>query len=92
MSHIQSIRATYLFEFTSKQQWINKAQSWFEPYTSLAEKTICLDKNGNVLTTGKDFSDAEIVNSYPVKVYRLVRVSEVVKPMIDDVSSLKESL
>jgi hypothetical protein len=30
-----------------------------------------------VLTTGKDFADAEVLKTYPVKVYRLVRVSEV---------------
>lgn len=85
LAHIQSIRAEYLFEFTSKQQWINKAQSWFEPYLSKAEKTVCLDTGGNVLTTGKDFADAEIIKTYPVKVYRLVRVSEVVQNLVDDV-------
>ena len=77
MSHIQSIRAEFLFEFANKQEWINKAQSWFLPYLSKAEKTICLDTGGNVLTTGKDFADAEVLKTYPVKVYRLVRVSEV---------------
>jgi hypothetical protein len=66
-----------LFEFSTKQQWVNKAQSWFAPYLSKAEKTICLDTGGNVLTTGKDFADAEVLKTYPVKVYRLVRVSEV---------------
>ncbi len=77
MSHIQSIRAEFLFEFSTKQEWINKAQSWFAPYLSKAEKTICLDTGGNVLTTGKDFADADVLKTYPVKVYRLVRVSEV---------------
>lgn len=77
MSHIQSIGAEFLFEFANKQQWIDKAQSWFSPYLSLAEKTICLDTGGDVLTTGKDFADAEVLQTYPVKVYRLVRVSEV---------------
>jgi hypothetical protein len=77
MSHIQSIRAEFLFEFSNKQQWINKGKSWFSPYLSKAEKTICLDTGGNVLTTGKDFADAEVLKTYPVKVYRLVRVSEV---------------
>ena len=85
MSHIQSIRAEYLFEFKSKQECINKAQIWFAPYSSKAEKIICLDKGGNVLTTGKDFADAEIIQTYPVKVYRLVRVSEVVQNLVDDV-------
>lgn len=77
MSHIQSIRAEYLFEFSNKHQWINKAQSWFAPYLDKQEKTICLDAGGNVLTTGKDFADAEVLKTYPVKVYRLIRVSEV---------------
>lgn len=85
MSHIQSIKAEYLFEFQSKQHWINKARDWFAPYASKAEKTICLDKNGHVLTTGQDFADAEIIQSYPVKVYRLVRVSELVQNIVDDV-------
>jgi hypothetical protein len=85
MSHIQLIKTEYLFEFTSKEQWINKAQDWFAPYRSLADKTICLDTRGYVLTTGKDFADAEITQSYPVKVYRLVRVSEVVQKLVDDI-------
>jgi hypothetical protein len=85
MSHIQSIRAEFIFEFTSKQQWINKAPQWFEPYSSKAEKTICLDSGGNVLTTGKDFADAEVLKTYPVKVYRLVRVSEVYESLAQSV-------
>jgi len=86
MSHINSIRAEYLFEFENIQQWINKAQSWFSPYLSKAEKTVCLDKVGNVLTTGKDFADAEILQTYPVKVYRLIRVSEAYESLEKDVS------
>jgi hypothetical protein len=77
MSHIQQIRAEFLFEFTSKQDWINRAQELFAPCPSDIQETICLDTGGNVLTTGKDFSDAEVLGTYPVKVYRLVRVSEV---------------
>lgn len=76
-THIDLIRAEFLFEFANKQQWINKAQSWFAPYRSLSEKVICLDTGGNVLTSGKDFAGAEVMKTYPVKVYRLVRVSEV---------------
>lgn len=85
MSHINEIRAEYLFEFTSKQQWINKAQSWFAPYMSKSEKTICLDRMGNCLTSGKDFADAEIIGTYPIKVYRLVRVSEIVDTLVKDI-------
>lgn len=85
MPHITEIRAEFLFEFKSKQEWINNAQDWFEPYKSNAQKTICLDTGGNVLTTGKDFADAEIIKTYPVKVYRLIRVSEFVQSLVDDV-------
>lgn len=87
MAHLQSIQAEYLFEFTSRQHWINKGQSWFAPYVSKKERTICLDSRGNCLTTGEDFKDAETINTYPVKVYRLVRVSENLQNIVDELFS-----
>lgn len=67
------LQGEFLFEFSSKQHWINKAQSWFRPYKG--EEHICLDTNGNILTCGEDFRIAEERNLYPVKVYRLIRTA-----------------
>ena len=85
MSHIDVIRTEFLFEFSSMQEWINKASIFFEPYSSETVKTVCLDKGGNVLTSGKDFADAQTLGTYPIKVYRLIRVSEVADALIADV-------
>jgi hypothetical protein len=77
MSAQITINAIYLFEFASKQEWINKAQSWFQNLElSAAEKTVCFDVHGNVLNVGADFSRADELETYPVKVYRLIRTTE----------------
>lgn len=70
-------KAEFLFEFGTLEHWVFNAQSWFSPYRRNDIKTVCLDANGNVLTTGKDFQIAKERGTYPVKAYKLVRVSEV---------------
>lgn len=42
----------FLFEFISFQQWVNKAQSWFQQYV-WDKDTICLDEKGRRI----DFDD-----------------------------------
>lgn len=90
MDKIPEIKAEFLFEFKNKQEWINEAQSRFDPYRSKAIKTICLDKYGYCLTTGKDFADAEIIGTYPVKVYKLQNVSDLVTKLVNDIFTIDE--
>jgi hypothetical protein len=64
----------FIFKFSSKQQWINKAKLWFEKY--LSDPFVCIDKEGNVLHTGEDFELAEEHDLYPVNVYKLLRTTD----------------
>lgn len=57
----------YQFEFTSKQDWVNRAQMYFRGIRH--ENHICFNVAGQVLETGADFSATEENNLYPVKVY-----------------------
>lgn len=75
-----TINAEYLFEFKNFQQWTNTAQQCYKSLgSSLAIQTVCIDVQGNALTLGSDFIIAERSGNFPVKVYRLIRTSEVVK-------------
>lgn len=78
MANSITLNAEYLFEFLSKQQWIDKAQGWFASQGG-GEKTVCIDANGNCLNVGLDFAAADNCQTFPVKVYRLVRTSEAYK-------------
>lgn len=80
-----TVNAEYLFEFDSKQQWINKAQSWFANTGLMvnSENLVCISKDGDVLTCGLDFTAAEVMDAYPVKVYRLYRTSNVISDRYD---------
>ena len=59
----------------NKQDWVNRIPEEL-PEKRKAEQRIWIDKNGNCLAIGEDFSAAENVESYPVKVYSLQRVAE----------------
>ena len=69
-----TIKAEFIFEFTSMSKWVNKAASWFKPYQF--QPTVCLDKNGDVCHIGEDFMNAEKKDLFPIKVYRLKRAVE----------------
>lgn len=60
-----------LFRFTSKQDWVNKAQSRFLNCEVKQGNYICLDSQGYAMRIGKHFAEAEERNSYPVIVYEL---------------------
>lgn len=59
----------------SKQDWVNRIPDEL-PEKRMAEQRIWIDKNGNCMAIGEDFSAAEKMHSYPVKVYSLQRVTE----------------
>lgn len=58
-----------MFRFTSEQEWVNKAQSWFRNHP--AKKYICIDSAGRVCEKGKEFIRATKESTYPIIVYRL---------------------
>ena len=49
-------------EFTSKQQWINKATSWIGGMNAL-----CVDAKGRRCLIGLHFDEAEKDNAYPIR-------------------------
>lgn len=69
-----TIKATFLFEFISHSNWVNKAPSWFKPYR-YGHHTVCIDKNGDVCHIGEDFKIAKDNDLFPVKVYSLKRTA-----------------
>jgi hypothetical protein len=71
-----TLKAQFLFELKSKQDWINNVPAILPKKFSRAEQWVWVDKNGFVFTTGRDFSASEKQNSFPCKVYKLIRVAE----------------
>lgn len=56
-----------LFKFQSKEQWINKAKSWYATCGVKLEDTIAIDAQGLVARKGAQFMKAQ----YPITVYEL---------------------
>lgn len=69
------LNAEYICTFNNINHWIAKAQSWLSGFDP-AEKIVCFDQEGDCLTIGKDFQVAQVKGTFPVNVYRLIRVSE----------------
>ncbi len=63
----------------SKNEWIRKVPRRLPEKNYHNEHFICIDANGNTLVMGEDFAAAEKMNSYPVRVYRHIRVSDAEK-------------
>lgn len=68
------VKAEYLFEFTSENHWISKAQRWCKGYQK--NRLLFVDKENNYVEIGEDFRIAQEIGLYPVKVYRLIRTKE----------------
>lgn len=60
-----------LFQFASKQEWINKAQRIWKLHMVRAEETICVDQLGRICRIGMHFMAAERDNAYPIEVFVL---------------------
>ena len=58
-----------LFEFDSKQHWVNKGRSWYATCGYRLHEVIALDAIGRVVVSGKEFMRAEDEGTYPVTVY-----------------------
>lgn len=62
------------FEFSSFQQWVNKAPGWFEDLAhnnlnAAMKRYLCVDAAGRVCMIGKDFMRARDEGKFPVRVY-----------------------
>ena len=64
-----------LLTLNSKREWINRLPHCLPPM-SQSEKLVFLDANGNCASIGLDFQAAEQKQSYPIKVYRMLRIHE----------------
>ena len=69
------------FQFTSHQQWVNKAQSWFanlaaENPNAARKRYLCIDAKGRVCMIGKDFGRARDEDAFPVKLYLIDAASQ----------------
>jgi len=63
-----------MLTLTSKQDWINRLPQAL-PKLESHERLVWLDANGNAASIGLDFDRAKKMDSYPIKVYRLKRIS-----------------
>lgn len=58
-----------LFQFSSHQDWVNRAQRAWKTAGVRSEDTICLDQKGRVLRKGLEFARADKEGAFPVDVY-----------------------
>lgn len=65
------IEGDEMFRFTSEQEWINKAQSWFRNCGVREGGYISVDSLGRVCRIGSQFMRATKENTYPIVVYKL---------------------
>ena len=70
-----SFNGELVLTLESKRDWVRKVPNHL-PEKTRAQQLIWLDANNNCLTIGEDFSSAEKMESYPVRVYRVIRVTE----------------
>jgi hypothetical protein len=74
------INAELIYEFHSFSDWVNKASTHIGGFPR-SETIICVDKNGNSCSIGKDFMHARDNDLFPVKAYRLIRNTELWKQL-----------
>ncbi len=73
-----TVKGELLLILESKQHWINKVPRQL-PAKRSDEEWIWIDAHGYAMVLGEDFSAAQSMKTYPVKVYRLVRAVEGLK-------------
>jgi hypothetical protein len=74
-----TFNAELVLTLKSKQDWVNRMPGYL-PEKRHAEQLIWLDRYGNCLTIGEDFSAAQVQDSYPVKVYMVQRAAQTAAP------------
>lgn len=58
-----------VIEFTSFEQWCNKATSWFQTCGVTPEKLICIDAKGRICRVGSDWMRARDEGAFPVRAH-----------------------
>jgi len=71
-----SFNGELILTLESKNEWVRKVPRHLPEKNYLNEHFIWIDANGNTLVMGEDFAAAEKINSFPVKVYRHIRVKQ----------------
>jgi hypothetical protein len=74
-----TVNAELIIILDSKNEWIRKIPNMLPQKKYYKEDFLWVDKNDNQLVMGEDFSAAEEMDSYPVRVYRMQRVIDVRK-------------
>lgn len=69
------VKAEFLFELSSKQDWVNRVPRILPKKIRAGETWIWINTKGEVFECGSDFMAAEKNETYPCKVYRTVPVS-----------------
>lgn len=66
-----TIQAELITTFDTFQEWVNKASSRIGDYRH--DEIVCVDQNGKILLSGKEFSFARDNSLFPVYAYRMIR-------------------
>jgi len=65
-----TLNATEVTQFTSVEDWVNRAQRVFSGFTN-RHKLVCIDTQGYCCSIGADFHESRDQNRFPVTVYLL---------------------
>ena len=68
------IKVRHIVTLGSKSEWIEQIPKLL-PKKNVGDEFIFIDPHGHTLTCGADFSAAEKLNYFPVKVYWVIRTS-----------------
>lgn len=60
-----------LFEFSSKQDWVNRGPRIWRVHQATDGRAIAIDTKGRICQMGGHFMRAEVDGSYPISVYRV---------------------
>lgn len=71
-----SFNGELVLTLESKNEWVRKVPHHLPEKNYPNEHFIWIDANGNTLVMGEDFAAAERIKSFPVKVYRHIRVKD----------------
>ena len=71
VNKLEVILGDELFSFSSFQQWVNKAKSWYSQHGANSANSVSLDAKGRHCMRGSDFMRACDDEAFPVTVYRV---------------------
>lgn len=77
------INAELIITLTSKNDWINRIPRCLPEKQYYKEEFLWVDSDGNKMVQDSDFMAAEVMCTYPVKVYRFITASQEVERQND---------